>query len=394
MMDKQKVLFFAVAGAVLLAIIGIFISYPRLSPAPPEPDGISASSAVLIPEIFIVSGEVPLWFELAPGGPRRIDSPENAALVDFSPWPLSRHITSMDAAENRLVMASNRSGFLVSVPWSEDRIALFRIADENYWSDYTVASVFSLRGRSCILLYRDDFFTEPGQKLPDPRAFYLSRESPAPVAVDIGAFADQPPDEGWDIESLQRGNDGFWYYRAVQKDKAQGIRSYYRTADLETPGEACSSAAFINAQTPLHWQDAPGLLRPVLEAAAEMLGSGAVSVAEIISPDWDGTQYFILGTSANTGEQEFIQTYVYHSAGGSLAILPDGRGRYIRGDTSGGGYRSAAFSLPLLPDNYVYTGFALSGPSLIAAWEEQQGLSVGAAGFMVINDPGEKLFAE
>jgi hypothetical protein len=41
-------------------------------------------------------------------------------------------------------------------------------------------------------------------------------------------------------------------------------------------------------------------------------------------------------------------------------------------------------SLPALPPGFVYTAAALCGNTLIAAWEEQEGYRIGAAGFMAI----------
>ena len=41
------------------------------------------------------------------------------------------------------------------------------------------------------------------------------------------------------------------------------------------------------------------------------------------------------------------------------------------------------FPLPPLPDGFVYTGAARLGDIVLASWEEQQGVSIGAAGFMV-----------
>jgi hypothetical protein len=45
------------------------------------------------------------------------------------------------------------------------------------------------------------------------------------------------------------------------------------------------------------------------------------------------------------------------------------------------------FSLPPLPEGFVYTRIGLLGDILIGAWEEQYNWNVGAAGFMIINAP-------
>jgi hypothetical protein len=47
-------------------------------------------------------------------------------------------------------------------------------------------------------------------------------------------------------------------------------------------------------------------------------------------------------------------------------------------------YVVSRFSLPPLPEDFVYTGIGLSGDTVFASWEEQDGYSIGAAGFMAL----------
>ncbi|MCL2478473.1 MAG: hypothetical protein FWF22_03165, partial [Treponema sp.] len=58
---------------------------------------------------------------------------------------------------------------------------------------------------------------------------------------------------------------------------------------------------------------------------------------------------------------------------------PDGQGFAYSGKTF------FDFALPALPQGFSYTGAALAGDTLIATWEEQQGYSIGAAGFMALS---------
>ena len=44
------------------------------------------------------------------------------------------------------------------------------------------------------------------------------------------------------------------------------------------------------------------------------------------------------------------------------------------------------FSLPALPEGFVYTGIGMIANTVFASWEEQEGYSIGAAGFMVIRN--------
>jgi hypothetical protein len=42
------------------------------------------------------------------------------------------------------------------------------------------------------------------------------------------------------------------------------------------------------------------------------------------------------------------------------------------------------YALPLLPENFFYTGAVQLGNNIIAFWEEQEDYNIGAAGFMII----------
>jgi len=48
------------------------------------------------------------------------------------------------------------------------------------------------------------------------------------------------------------------------------------------------------------------------------------------------------------------------------------------------GFADGSFSLPALPEGFVYSGVALLGKVLVASWEEQLDASIGAAGFMLM----------
>jgi hypothetical protein len=287
----------------------------------------------------------------------------------------------------RLIMAVNRDGFLVWEPGA-DGLALYRVAGAEYWEPYTVASLFSFQGTPSALLYREDFFGLDGAEalaIPLKRIWGLAENSHAMTVMDIPAFSALPAEEGWGLEALRFGQDGFWYYRGLRKGAAPDTQPefrYFRTADLAVPGEFVSAGLFRTAMTPYTNYDMPFPIRAVLDGAGRLAGDGMIPVAAVVSPDFPALRYFSLESGLGGPEEpEPVEIAGYYQAPGrAIAVFPDGRGVYVPEAV-------LAFALPPLPEGFVYTRIGLAGEVLIAGWEEQQDWLVGAAGFMVINGP-------
>ena len=390
-------------GAALLLVTLLCSCSPRRGRA----DGEPAGSPALGPLAVLEAGENPLWFELAEAGPRQLGFPDEAGLSPFAPWPLARHIRFILPLGDELILGINREGFLRFAPWntagSAAGTALYRIADLPRWSPYTLAALFSFEGRAAALLYRDGFFADSPASLPDPRAFSLDPDFPEPRPLNIPAFDDFPAAEGWDMEALHTGPGGYWYYRGIRKSAGQPESGYYRTRDLGFKGEAVSLSVFQNSALPEPLAAAPPLLRSVLEAAFAHSPGGA---AAVVFSGLPGFRYFNGGPeeggAADGSEPAGLNlTGFYREAsaarpGAALAVFPGGRGFFrmepvpaeaaaaVEAVIAGTAAAPQPLTLPPLPPGFAYTAAALCGNTLIAAWEEQEGYSIGAAGFMVI----------
>ncbi|MDR1956665.1 MAG: hypothetical protein LBQ30_07415 [Treponema sp.] len=361
---------------------------PDLSDPLDPPDAISASTAWMRPLVIIQSGDNPLWFELGAEGAsleglRLIQSPAEASLKPFAPWPLVQSITGMVIQEDRLTLGVNREGFLIARPEQEQSIGIYRIADPSYWGNYTIGSLLLFEGEPAALLYRDDFFVEPSGVPPNPRVLAAVKGSTQPVSRAIPALEQFPAAEGWDVETLRQGQDGSWYYRGIQRSAVQPERVYMRTADLFLPGEAVPVSEFRNSALPEPLDQAPPVLYRVLDAALGLSGQDQVPVAAIISPEFSVTRHFAADTALTENPEQVVQLAGYYSQTSTgpqaLVILPDGSGIRSLGED-----RITAFSCPPLPEGFVYTRIGPVGDALIAAWEEQQGWNGGAAGLMII----------
>ena len=354
---------------------------------------------------LLETGENPLWFELRPEGPGLIDSPAAASLTPYIPWPYARFVSGILVWDDFLVMAVNRDGFLILGPsaWSGPQgassgaadtgvtsgplyqdVGLYRASSGGFWDPYTAESFFLWNDKPAVLLYRNDFFAEPDAPSPRPQVYVLDKSSPVPLGAAVPALERFPSDGPWEAEVVQRGTDGFWYYRMKEKGKPQNETAYFRAQDLEGEGTKISAGQWRDSELPLGPENAPPLLALVAENAAAELGQALVVRA--VSPDFEGPRLFSSG-APSTGSENLTLLYGYcrgnthdDSEALALAILPDGRGFYSRGTAE----KVQTFSLPALGEGFVYTGAALLGDVLAASWEEQQEAGIGAAGFMVM----------
>jgi hypothetical protein len=364
-----------------------------VSVAPPPQEAADPQDSVA-PAAILRSGDNPLWFELGPGGPVLIDSPGDASLKPYTPWALSLFITGIAVPEGRLVMAVNRDGFLLFEPWKKggsSDIGLFRIADAELWSRYTASPLFLIDTRPAVLLYRDTFFDDVPEPPPSPQVWALAEGRP--LGLELGAFAPFAATEGWEIDALRLGPDAYWYYRGVRHEASPPEFRYRRTPDLSLSGEPVSLGAFRNSAMPEPVADAPVLLRKALDGAFLLsAGQKTDKAASIVSPAFLCTRQF--APDAFDGE-ELLELPGYYSLRPEFALVigSGGGGVYAAagyaGTDAADGIETGVFALPALPQGFVYTHIGCLGKVVIAAWEEQETWSVGAAGFMVMDLPGE-----
>ena len=281
-------------------------------------------------------GEQPLWFEYTGEGPRLISSPGEASLSDYTPWPLSRFGAGMLAFDSSLVLAINRDGFLIISPTEEKGSAiLYRAADPVNWDPYTIASVFIHEDSPAVLLRRDDFFSSSLAPALENPVFFLAKDHPKPIGVRVPALDQLSKDDGWEVNALRQGTDHNWYYRIVQTGYAQPGIVYYRTPDLSIEGKEINQEDFWNSSRSENEFHTLSFLGP-LDASLTPGGQG-------------------------------------------LAVMDSGDMR---------------FSLPELPNGFVYTAAGITGNILIAAWEEQEESAIGAAGFMALDTKALGLFTD
>ena len=370
--------------AVFLVVI-VLASCGRKE-GPDRPQAESAATETFKPVAIVEPSAGPRWFELSASGPVAIRGPAEASLAPFEPWPLARRIVGFVVRDGLIAAGSNRDGFVGIVARKDGVAAIYRAADSDVCGPYSIASVFSLDGAPAALLYRDRFFIEPEVEPATVNVVTLVAGNPRPVKAELGALAAYGGKEGWDVESIERSADGDWHFRAVPAAAGGGGETAYLVSGtLQDAALRSTAAAFRSARDPLPLEDAEPVLRRALADAASLAGGGNVAVATALSPGQASVAYYLLsesGTSAATAAlaKDVGRAWACSDGARAYVALADGRLTAALG-REGPVLRSR---LPVLPEGYAYTGLASTGNLLVAAWEEQDGWAVGAAGFVIL----------
>lgn len=217
------------------------------------------------PLAVLKTGAQPIWFQFTEAGPVHIESIEDAAYsAAFIPWPLALHIRFFQEKGGELIMAVNRDGFLKLAPDSveTDRLALYRFGGGEFWKKYTIGSFLFYDEKPVVLLYLDDRFLDSDAPVPNPRTWTFNMESNIPFPLGIPALDIFPANDGWNVNTLRLGIDGFWYFRVINKTGAEPDMRMLRAVGLSSAGAATSLEDFQNS-TPYKTEIDNPLLPPL-----------------------------------------------------------------------------------------------------------------------------------
>jgi len=363
------------AAALLLCLVLSCTRSGNKASAAATPNLAPPAASSIAPMAILRAGKYPLWFQFSAGGPVLIESIEDACFsAALIPWPLAPHIRFMLARGGNLLMAVNGDGFICLSPKENEQVGLYRFSGGEFWRQYTVGAFVLFDGKPAALLYRDDRFLDSNAPLPAPRLWTFDLRSGGPRPLAMPSLDVFPPEDGWDVDTLRRGGDAFWYFRAEKKTAGQPEIRMLRSGDLVLPGEKVSLGAFQNAALPEPLSAAPPPLREMLTAVFKENNCG---LAAVVSPEFQTARTF-------AADREKAAISGFYSGGAEktfmLAVFPQGNALYITFSPS----NTRHFSLPSLPQGFVYTGIGLCEDTIFASWEEQDEYSIGAAGFMVI----------
>ena len=246
----RKISFSIINASLLILCSYLLLSCSRTSGEKTENTPAPAPKPEARPAAILQTGKQPLWFQLTDEGPVLLESIEDAVFsAALVPWPLALHIRFFHETGGELIMAINRGGFVKLAPYSGEAagIAMYRFPGGEFWRQYTVGGFVFYDEKPAGLLYLDDRFLDSASSLPNPRTWTFNMESNIIFPLNIPALQHFPAEEGWDVDTLRLGGDGFWYYRAVKRSGSSPEIRVLRTANLAQAGESISLEAFYNS---------------------------------------------------------------------------------------------------------------------------------------------------
>ena len=285
-------------------------------------------------------------------------------------------------------MGVNRCGFVLIAPARNHSSAVYRFFDIPRFDPYSISSIFSWKGSTRLLLSRDRFFSTADIPVPDPRVFALTLDGVLFADEEPLAFAGFPAADGWDMEVAERTKDGRFMLRAIRSQTGGGI-AYAETDSLDSTASTTSAAAFRLAQTPRRATEAEPVLRRLLLSASGTLGDGDVLLVGTIVADRDFPESYLVSQDLESEPQTLLsrpETEIrkaWAAADGDWACLlfSDGACFVVEGLEK----PLIGARFPALPEGFVYSTIGITRKLAVAAWEEQDEWSVGAAGFVVLD---------
>ncbi|MDR0539663.1 MAG: hypothetical protein LBG74_04070 [Spirochaetaceae bacterium] len=375
-------------AVILLSLLCLYGCKPKMPETPPQPAGHGNNVFPHTPQAVIMTGKTPLWFEFAPLIPNHLKRVEDAALNEFSPWPVARHATGLLPFENGLAAAVNRYGFLAVLPDKPGKL-LFYAFEETEWFPGATASIpFYFDGRPTVILSGHDFFLEAGLPPPLKQFFALVPGESLLTNPLIPAFEQFAGADGWDIETFFPTAQGWWYFKARNKStQGKPANHYYRAeaSGVSQKIDEVGEAAFYEAFAPLK-VTAVSVLPPLVNA---LLVESGVSQ--------DGNWHLTLFTdtagklafSGAAAKTDGTATPLYAMNAGddyeqSVLLVSERGAAPAAVFYYGGNAAIKKQALPILPENFFWTGAGCAGGNLIAFWEERDNWNIGAAGFMIV----------
>ena len=324
------------------------------------------------------------WFAFAEDGFVPVDLPQNAASVAERPWTEAVRISST-AASYALV---NHLGMLT---FSGADVQLY--PDASFFTQVTADELVVCGGQPVFYLYRSSFFNPddaPAAERPF-RPFLVEFNTASRLFYPLVSYENLGLDDADQISGYFW--DGQTWACAAKRTEPDRIEfSYFfweplipltdMNPVLNTQGlftfRPSTEKEYRDLNMPFLFQDAPDVLKSLLSSIPTEFSF------YIVWKDGSGTSarsYFQAG-AGGAPLSAHAAVYPAQFPGESnltVALFADGT-TYVRR-----GSDLAAFRLPLLPAGYVYGDFALSGPCLYVAWEQNSFYKTGRAGFLQVD---------
>lgn len=317
------------------------------------------------------NGTLSGWYYFSKEGIHSAASPSAIPSTGFVPWTEATRVVDMTEIDGKPAFLINRLGVMIG----GDGATLYRLP-ETYASS-SVGGFVREGGQVGLRVYRNTTFSDAASSFLMP---FVIRFFPETGRFDPWAF---PRELGADPESNCVALDriGSMWYASFKHERDSRVEFLY--LELERLPVAASDgerapARVISADS---WRSAvrPFSVSEMTEPLAGLFSSIPKTAALSVrarSPDAPTVQ-----TWAREGTGEPIEAEAIVSGTHAAALFSDGTFVVFTGT------ETRAFTLPRLSSGYAYGCFMITGPTLLASWEERRFFETGRAGLLEISLP-------
>lgn len=332
------------------------------------------------------------WFYFTENGYEKIDKIQNVSEKKFEPWTEAQRISSANCTEKNAFAVVNRLGILC---FEDENIHFAK--DVNLFSQRTAGNLVFLNETPVFSLYKSSFFNDSIKSAEykndfENHLFLVQFDNEAKISyplINCNNISKIPNSEVidfvWDglnwlccIKSFTESQTIFSYISFVPTVSLLSLSPATANGNLSIAESSVED--FRKAKQQLDYSFAPERVKSILAGFSkeipftiEVKTAGGCSARKYLN---------------KPSETEFLKAKAILAESWSAALFEDGT-MFIEGALPGKyilrGGKPVAVRLPILPQNFVYSDFVISGTSLYAAWEEKSFYETGRSGFIYVN---------
>lgn len=332
------------------------------------------------------------WFYFTGEGYEKVAKINQVPEKAFLPWTEAVRISSANCTETDGFAIVNRLGILC---FENDK--MFFSKDETLFSNRTAGNLLFCNETPIFSLYKSSFFNETTNV---SEKFETNVNQYFLVQFDCDAKISYPLINSSNLSSLPNaevidfiwnGIDWICCIKSVQDYKTTfEYLSFSPTVSLLTLSPATADGSisikessveeFRNAKAQIEYEHAPERIKNLLAGFSKYTSFNVeintvfgTSERTYLNKKNDEVPLNAKAILADTWAAALFEdgTMFFEGALQSSHILRDGKPIAIR--------------LPVLPANFIYSDFCISGTTLYAAWEESQFYKTGRSGFICID---------
>ncbi len=325
-----------------------------------------------------VRDEKTIWYSWKDGSLQQVTSPVSLSSDDWKVWTDQIRGIRIIFLKGDAHLAVNTLGVatLHDVFSSELPLSITEDYNRRLFSDRTIGTFFAHGKRLYIHLYYNTVLHPPIQ--PDqPLALVSFQPKNGEMRVLPFSFQDEHPD--WELVSLIPYQESDLWQLAWKRTGDEKTEFRYTELDVEQWKEReIEEEEFLDLLRPLGELKAPVEVQRLIRMYD---GNAKKRVFDVKLSHFDQArrEVFRFGNFKHVeeGKSELLSLSCFRYQNTYFLLTPDDTVLWLH--TSG---EKGKYSLPSLPEPFVYTDFITTGKVFLALWEEQDFTEVGKAGIL------------